>query len=65
MPTLTTEQQCLVFNCTPQQLRKQYEANLSILKTMYRKAVETGKKQGNMTAEQLRLNVEKFEKILV
>ncbi len=64
MPTLTIEQQCLLFNCTEAQLKKQFAANLLILKQMYRKAVNTGKKQGNLTADQLRDKIEAFERTI-
>ncbi len=44
---------CTAMGCTPQQLAKQYTANIQQLQYMHNKAVATGKKVGNYTPEML------------
>lgn len=50
---MTSQQVCNFFKITPEQLKKQYEANAEGLAQMLAKARRTGKKVNGYTAIQL------------
>jgi hypothetical protein len=59
--TLTIEQTAAMFGVTVEAVKAQYAANADVLERMYNKAVSTGKKQGGLTAEQLKGKVEQYK----
>lgn len=57
------KQICAFFGCTQEQLQTQYKANAEILATMRNKAIRTGKKVGNYTADQLTVRAAKYKEL--
>jgi len=50
-----------MFGVTVEAVKAQYAANAAGLERMYSKGVSTGKKQGGLTAEQLKKKVEQYK----
>lgn len=59
--TFTIEQTAVMFNVSVERIKEQYAANALQLEGMYNKAVATGKKQGGLTAAQLKEKVDQFK----
>jgi hypothetical protein len=53
-PAYTKSAVCRMFNIPVERLNQQYAANAATFKTMYDKAVKTGKKVNGYTADQLK-----------
>ena len=60
---MTKQSICSLFNCTPEQLQRQYKANANTLAAMRDKAIKTGKKQGNMSADQLAVHATRYSEL--
>jgi len=59
----TIEQTAAMYGVTVEAIKAQYLANAQGIERMYNKAVDTGKKVGGFTAEQLKAKVEEFKKL--
>lgn len=59
--TFNIEQTAAMFNVSVERIKEQYAANAQGLERMYNKAVLTGKKQGGLTADQLKGKMEQFK----
>lgn len=57
----TIEQTAAMYGVSVEAIKAQYLANAQGMERMYNKAVETGKKVGGFTAEQLKEHVEAFK----
>lgn len=58
---MTKDQICKLFGCSIEQINNQFKANAEGLKRMEHKAISTGKKVNNFTAEQLTQYRKKYE----
>jgi len=61
---MTRHQQAILYNCTPEQLKKQYRANLEGLQRMLKRAEETGKRVNGYTEDELIRLVEKYSQLV-
>lgn len=59
----TIEQTAKMYGVTIEVIKAQYLANAKGMERMYNKAVETGKKVGGFTADQLKERIEQFKKL--
>lgn len=57
----TIEQTAKMYGITVERLKQQYADNAKGMERMYNKAVETGKKVGGFTADQLKEKIEQFK----
>lgn len=57
----TIEQTAKMYGVSVEAIKAQYAANAQGMERMYNKAVETGKKVGGFTADQLKAKVEEFK----
>jgi len=60
---MTRHQQAILYNCTPEQLKKQYMANLERLQGMLTKVEETGKRVNGYSEDELSRLVEKYTQL--
>ena len=57
----TIEQTAAMYGVTVEAIKAQYLANAQGMERMYNKAVETGKKVGGYTADQIKERIEAFK----
>ena len=60
-PLLSISELAAMFNVSEDRIRQQYADNAAVLKTMYEKAVRTGKKVNGYTAAQLKEDYQRYE----
>lgn len=61
---MTRHQQAILYNCTPEQIKKQYRANLEGLQRMLKRAEDTGKRVNGYTEDELSRLVEKYTRLV-
>jgi len=57
---MTRHQQAILYNCTPEQLKRQYKANLESLQTMLTRSEDTGKRVNGYSEDELSRLVDKY-----
>lgn len=65
MQILTLEQIAKMYGITIERLKEQYKANAEGMERMYNRAIQTGKKVGGFTSDQLKAKVEEFKNLAV
>lgn len=63
-PFKTPAQQAAQFGCTVAQAERLIRSNLAGLREMHAKAIRTGRKVGNQTADELAIHVQRIEAAL-